>query len=116
MVKRFAEYLKFNMNFAVLTASFFNEVPEYVIKSIIILCFLLVVWLFYYTYRKYKSIDNHTNKKYKNSNSYDDNSNTYAKDKKEYKKDVSELGANTLPNGQTIVTIADKIIELRKKK
>lgn len=120
VVKGLVEYIQFNISSVILTISLLESMPQYVIISVIILCFLIVIGLlilfFYYIYRKFNSIDNHINKKYGDENHNKDNSNTYKKDKKEYKKNVCELEAKILPDGQTAVEIIDKVIEFKKKK
>lgn len=120
MVKGLVECIQFNMNSIVLATSLFNLMPQYVIISAIVFCFFIILGLFtllfYYIYRKFNSIDNHTNKKYDDKNHNRDNSNTYKEDKKEYKNDVSELEAKVLPDGQTAANFVDKLIEFKKKK
>lgn len=41
---------------------------------------------------------------------------TYKEEKSDYEKEVSDLGAELLPNKQTIINIMDKISELRGEK
>lgn len=119
MIKKFVCYIQFNNIFPVLTTSLFETTPQYVIIALIVLIFIIVIGLFgtvfYYIYRKHNSIDNHTNKKYQKDN---DNKepDTYKIDRESYKKDVSDLGAKILPDGQTIVNMAAKIIGLKEKK
>lgn len=116
MVKGLVEYTQFNMNFTILTASLINTLPNYVIISFIVFCFILLIGIlgliFYALRRKYDSIDNHTNRKYSQK---DNDPNVYKEDKKEYKQDVSDLGVKILPDGQTIIDFADKIAEFKKK-
>lgn len=120
MVKGLIECIQFNINSMVLATSLFNSLPQYVIVSVIILCFLIIlglfILLFYYIYRKFNSIDNHTNRKYDNENHTNENLNTYKEDKNEYKNDVSELEAKVLPDGKTAANFIDKVIEFKKKK
>lgn len=120
VVKGLVEYIQFNIISATLTTNWFNTIPQYMVVLGFILLMSIVLLLFYRTYRKYNSIDNHTNKKYNNGNKQkttDTNSlNTYKEDKKEYEKDVSDLGIMTMPDTKTIVKITDKFIELKKRK
>lgn len=122
MVKRFVVYVQFNSIFTVLTTSMIETTPQYIIIAIIILAFIFLLGvlgiIFYYIHRKYKSIDNHTNKKYQNYSNSDENkkTDTYKEDIKSYKNDVSDLGANTLPDSQTVVNMANKIVEFVKRK
>ena len=123
VVKRFSECLQFNMNSTILTTTFFQEMPQYVVICMIFLVFVIVIAFFlsinhvfftikYWLKRKYDSID-----KYIENNSPDDNPpNVYKDMKKQYKKGVSNLGVNTLPNGKKIVKIVGKVIEFKKKK
>lgn len=93
--------------------------PTYVVVSAIVLVFLFVIGVFgtaiYYIYRKYKSIDNHTNKKYSNGKENDE-AKTYKDDKKSFKKEIADLGANTLPDSQTIGDMMGKILPFIKRK
>lgn len=120
MVKRVVERIQFNIVFTVLATNGFTQIPNYVVISAIILCFLVIIGIllliFYYIRRKFNSIDNHTNKKYMHENYNDKDPNTYKQDKKELEKDISELEAKILPDGQNVANIADKIIEFKKKK
>lgn len=120
MVKGLVEYIQFNIISATLTTNWFNTIPQYMVVLGFILLMSIILLLFYRTYRKYNSIDNHTNKKYNDGNrqkTTDTKSlNTYKEDKKEYEKDVSDLGIMTMPNTKTIVKITDKFIELKKRK
>lgn len=88
VVKRFVEYVKFNIYTTYfLATNLFKMVPEYVIKAMIILAFILVLEVLgiivFYIYRKYKSIDKYTDVKYRGNNK---EPNTYKEDKKGYKK------------------------------
>lgn len=113
---------QFNSIPIILTTGLSETTPQYVVITLLVLAFVIVLGIFgiafFYIHRKYKSIDNHTDKKYSLNNDKDGNNitNTYKEDKKSYKKDVSDLGANTLPDGQTIVSIVGKIVPFIKKK
>lgn len=114
--------VRFNNIPIILTTGLTITPPQYVtildaiLKYIVVLGVLGIV--FYYIYRKYKSIDNYINRKYPMSNNGDSNNkaDTYKDEKKSYKEEVSDLGANTLPDAQTIVNIAGKVIEFMKPK
>ncbi|MBD5535637.1 MAG: hypothetical protein HDQ99_08300 [Lachnospiraceae bacterium] len=116
MVKRVAEYTQFNIYSTILTTSLFNTVPQYVIILLFILAFIAVIGLLgiiiYYVYRKFNSIDKYIDKDKQDN----ENSNTYKELKKKYKKDVSELEAKTMPDGQTVITMAEWIRGLKNKK
>ena len=122
MVKGLVECIQFNTHSVILATNLFKTIPQYVIISVIGLSFLFIIGLFsllfyyIYIYRKFNSIDNHTNKKYNKSKEDDNSSKTYKEDKKEYKKDVSELEAKVMPDGQTAINVIDKVIEFKNKK
>lgn len=118
MVKGFVEYKQFYIVSTALDTSLFQTTPSYVIIAAIVLIFIVVLGLLgiiaYYIYRKFNSIDIHTNKKYQDHNK-DDKEDTYKDDKEELKKDVSELEAQLLPGGQAVINLVDIIKELKKK-
>lgn len=100
----------------ILTTSVSETSSQLIIVSSIILMYVVVLGIlaiiFYNIYRKYNSIDNHTNRKYSKNNDIDscNKIDTYKDDKKSFKEDVSNLGVGTLPDCQDIVSIAGKII------
>lgn len=120
MVKRVVEHIKFNIYPTALATNLFATIPSYVIKSIIAFFFLLLLGIlafaFYYTHKKFKSIDNHTNRKYSNHDNEENinNPNTYKEDMKEYKQDVDGLDAKVMPDGQTVSNAANKVVEFVK--
>ena len=120
VVKGFVGYLKFNLYNTALATNLFKTIPSYIFISIIVFCFLLLIGIFafafYYTYRKFKAIDNHTNRKYSNRNKDENitNPNTYKEDMKEYEQDVDGLDAKIVPDGQTVSNAADKVVEFIK--
>ena len=90
MVKGLVECIQFNTHSVILATNLFKTIPQYVIISVIGLSFLFIIGLFsllfYYIYRKFNSIDNHTNKKYNKSKEDDNSSKTYKEDKKRIQK------------------------------
>jgi len=69
VIEGVVEYLQFNTASNILIIISFNDIPTCVIMSVIALCYLIIIWLFYCTYRKYNAIDNHINKKIQESKS-----------------------------------------------
>ena len=125
MVKGFVEYLQFNIISTTLTANLLNSVPLYIVIFMMILTIIILVGMFiiickffatinYYIKRKFDSIDKYTDKN--NSESNDKPPDTYKETKKKYKKGVSDIEAHIVPDGQTVISIVDKINELKKKK
>lgn len=117
MVEGVVEYIEFKICSIILTTGLFSEIPSYVIESVFALCFLLLIGTFlliyYALYRKYNTINKYLKWKYKKDNA---NMDTYKEEKSDYEKEVSDLGAELLPNKQTIINIMDKIGELRDEK
>jgi hypothetical protein len=119
VVKGFVTYIQFNNNSTALATCLFDTIPQYVVISLIVLVFVIVLGflgiIFYYIYRKFNSIDMHTAGKYQNNYNNKPSPNTYKMDKTEFKKDVSDLDAKILPDEQTAVDAMNKIIELKNK-
>lgn len=84
------------------------------IIGIFFIIYKVIATIKYYIKRKFDSIDNYTNKN--SSDNIVKPTITYKEAKNRYKKNVSELEAHIMPDKQNIISVVDKIDELRKKK
>lgn len=116
VVIRFVHYVQLNVCSTILTTGLFERTPQYVIISLIVLLYILVIGIlvlfFYYIYKKFKSIDNHTDKKYHSKNDCLD---TYRRDKKGYDKDIIELNAKILPEKNFLISLLGKLVDCFRK-
>lgn len=111
-----------------MTTNLLNTLPQYVVISLIVLFFLIVIGVTigvivgiykffdtvkYYIKRKFDSIGNYTSKSCLSDDKPPD---TYKKTKKKYKENVSGLESKVMPDEQVVINIVDKLNELRRKK